>query len=335
MPKANLLHIPAALVTALVSNVAFAQDGAKPCTLSGKAEMPVNVVIYDKADGGSAIARFTGGETRLALSQPFAQGGKRAYVATGTGTGSFRVDGWTDVTKVPIFTSRNVPIVAGHVWIGAHRQVEVTASSGSRFKIQKRVTTPLRQTFNGWADCSALTLSGGTPLVSEVPGNARGYVLRKDTAELYDTWAKDKTLVTVLHKAPETTGVLLWSEEQRGGFVRVTYNGEVMIDAWARAAELRALPRGETMDVARPSVTKSQPPRLALANNPKVVTTQKELPLRIAAREDGQVIGVVEAVTELYVLDVVAGWASVLPKSLHVAPHGDGQFWVKNSELRP
>lgn len=333
MPQAKLLSLTTLTLACLAPTLGHAQSEQASCTLSGVASMPVNLAIYDKADGGSPIARFTGGDTALAVSDPFTQGGKRAQVRTGTGSGSFRIAGWTDASQVPVYTAVNVPIVSGSLWIAPHQLVEITASSGSRFKVKKRLTTPISQTFNTWAECSALTLSTGTTPGYDVPGNARGYVLRKDSAELYDGWQKDKTLVTVLAKAPEALGVLLWSEEQRGGFVRVTYRGEIGIDAWARASDLRALPRGETMDVQRPSVVKRSPPQLKLADNPRVAKTSKELVLRTAARDDGPSIGVVEANTELYVLDVVAGWANVLPKSLHVAPHGDGQFWVKNADL--
>jgi hypothetical protein len=33
------------------------------------------------------------------------------------------------------------------------------------------------------------------------------------------------------------------------------------------------------------------------------------------------------------VLDLVAGWASVMPKTLNVVPGPDGQFWVKAADL--
>jgi len=44
---------------------------------------------------------------------------------------------------------------------------------------------------------------------------------------------------------------------------------------------------------------------------------------------------VVEADTEVYVMDTIAGWTKVLPKSLHVLPAGDLSFWVKSSDLPP
>ena len=52
--------------------------------------------------------------------------------------------------------------------------------------------------------------------------------------------------------------------------------------------------------------------------------------------DKGKVIGTLESGAEVYRLDVVAGWASVLPKALNVAPHGEDQsFWVKAKGLTP
>ena len=32
-------------------------------------------------------------------------------------------------------------------------------------------------------------------------------------------------------------------------------------------------------------------------------------------------------------MDTIAGWAKVLPKSLHVLPAGELSFWVKSADL--
>jgi hypothetical protein len=44
---------------------------------------------------------------------------------------------------------------------------------------------------------------------------------------------------------------------------------------------------------------------------------------------DAPVVGVIEPATETLILDVAAGWASVLPKALNVAPPAERQFWVE------
>jgi hypothetical protein len=87
------------------------------------------------------------------------------------------------------------------------------------------------------------------------------------------------------------------------------------------------------MDQLAPSRTVQGRPRLAVQWETRSVRAGRVLKIRAAASETGTLIGVVEQGTEIYVLDVVAGWASVLPKSLNIAPAGDGQFWVRAPDL--
>jgi hypothetical protein len=125
---------------------------------------------------------------------------------------------------------------------------------------------------------------------------------------------------------------LFFSTEESGAWVRVEYHGEVVVDAWAKKSDLEALARGETMDqLATPPFVRG-PARLALPNAPRVVKAPREIPLRAVAK-DGEPIGVIGAGAETVVLDVVAGWVSVLPKALDVVPVENGQFWVKKEEL--
>ncbi|MCA9596780.1 MAG: hypothetical protein KC776_25870 [Myxococcales bacterium] len=340
-----MITAPRAAAIAIVTAAAAAQLGHAPparadqsatkvsCTLRGMAQMPVNLAIYDKPSGGSPIARFSGGETALAASDFFADGGKRVEIQTGTGTGSFRIAGYIDASKVPVFTKHRVSVISGNVWIAPNRSVSVLGGRGGKLKIQKKIDTPLNQTFSTWASCSSLTLDDNTPPGWTVPGHARGYVLKKDSAELFDGVGSDRSSVTTLYRAAGGTGVLFWSQERKGAFVNIEYHGDVEIRGWVRSRDLKALPRGETMDVQHGPVSKRKPPQLALAQKPDLVKTEKEIPIRIGAGEDKPVIGRIEADTETYVLDTVAGWASVLPKSLNVAPYGDNQFWVKASDL--
>jgi hypothetical protein len=70
-----------------------------------------------------------------------------------------------------------------------------------------------------------------------------------------------------------------------------------------------------------------------MPKTPRMVKTTRELPLRVAARDADPPIGVIEPETEVFVMDTVAGWANVLPKSLHVLPVDNLSFWVKSSDL--
>ena len=139
--------------------------------------------------------------------------------------------------------------------------------------------------------------------------------------------------ILTVQRAANVDNVRFFSTEQRSGYVHVRYQGEVSIDAWAKASDLTPLPRGETSDLPPGSYTLTSPPQLQLPEPPRVVKTTRELPLRIAAKDAEAPIGVVEPDTEVYVMDTIAGWAKVLPKSLHVLPAGELSFWVKSADL--
>ncbi len=299
-----------------------------PCAVRGRATPPMNTAITDM--GGRAIARFSGSEASIIVAGLSTANPARARVETGTGQGGFRVRGFVDAQKLPFFVSENVPVVAGRVWIGARRGVNVVGATREKLKVEKRMTTPFQQTFTTWTSCSKLGLGTAVPPGWSPAGDARGFVLRKGSLELHD--AARGSVVSVLQKAPDLAGVLFFSTEQTESFVHVQYQGEVGIDAWVRATDVQALARGETMDALATQPPARSPARLALPTSPRLVRAPREIPLRAAAK-DGEPIGAIEAGAETYVLDVVAGWASVLPKALDVMPAENGQFWVKKEEL--
>jgi hypothetical protein len=304
-------------------------DASAPCTLRGVSQLPTNTPIVT-ADG-KPLARFSGADSALSTGALDAQG--RVAVETGTGSGSFRIRGLVDANKIPVFTALSVPVVSGHLWIGAYRRVALAGSAPGRLKVHKVVTFPLAQTFIAWGPCSAFTLAVGTPPGFTPPGDARGYVLKQGTLDLFDGAGPSNVTLTTLFKAPEADGVLFYSSEQRGDWVHVEYRGEVVVDAWAKLSELQALPRGETMDQLIPPSSSRNPARIAVQGEPRTVRTTREVPLRAVAKDGEPAIGVIESGTDTYVLDVMAGWASVMPKSLNVIPVENGQFWVKSSDL--
>jgi hypothetical protein len=300
-----------------------------PCTLRGVSQLPTNTPIY--ASDGKAIARFSGSDSPLSAGAPDARGW--AVVETGTGSGSFRIKGQIEANKIPVFTAQSLPVVAGHVWIGAHRRVTLIGAAPGRLKVQKVLSFPLAQTVSAWGPCSAFSLTAGTPPGWSYAGDARGYILKQGTLDLFDNAGPNNLLVHTLFKAPEADGVLFYSTEQRGGWVHVEHQGEIMVNAWAKLPELKALPAGETMDqLAQPTTTRN-PARIAVQGEPRTVRTWREVPLRAAAKDNDAIIGVIETGTDTYVLDVMAGWASVMPKSLNVMPVENGGFWVKASDL--
>ncbi len=295
-------------------------------------------VIFDKdttlADAaGRKIARFSGGESAVTLLAPPAGGSDLARIETGTGRGSFRLAGFVKSAELRIFASYALPVVSGHVWIAAGTRVAAAGSSAGKVRIDKQLTTPLNQRFSVLADCSALTFTPPTPPSFSMPGDARVFLMKVQLLDLYDDVPPTGAPIITLQRAQTVDNVRFFSTEQRGGFVHVQYQGDVTIDAWAKASDLTPLARGETSDLPPGSYSMSTPPQLQLAQLPRVVKTTRELPLRLAAKDAEAPVGVIEAETEVYVMDTVAGWAKVLPKSLHVLPAGELSFWVKSADL--
>ncbi|MBN2194086.1 MAG: hypothetical protein JW751_14820 [Polyangiaceae bacterium] len=301
------------------------------CAFEGQPTLPPDLMIYDKPVGGAVVGRFTGGPSGFRIGDlPGDASTSRAQVATGIGTGGFRLVGYVEVAKVPFFTTRRVAANPDHLWIGAQREVRVVGAHADEVEVEKRLTEPLRQTFRALVPCGALALVPRSPPDWSVPGNARGYVVAKDQMELYDQAGRDRALVTVLNLA---NGMLLWSQEARDGLVHVQYHGEIVLDAWAKEGHLRALPPGETLDVAAAPTRRPGSPQLRIADVPREVVTKREVTLRAGAGDGAAVIGTIEPNTPTYILDMVAGWVSVLPKSLHVAPPNQGQFWASAADL--
>jgi hypothetical protein len=297
--------------------------------LRGIAEPRVNANIEDNQ--GRIIARFSGAATALLASDFPADSRGRVRIETGTGAGGFRIRGQLSVADLPLYTTSNVPVVQNHLWIAATRSVAFLASAPGRLKIEKRLSQPLAQSFVAWAPCSAVSLAASPPAVFSAEGDARAYLLKNPTLELFDQ--PGGTPISTLTRARDVDSVLFFSSERRAEFVSLSYHGEVLIEAWARARDLTALAQGETSDqLAQRGATRSAP-RLAVQGEPRVVKPARDVPLRAAAKESEATIGVVEPGAETFVLDIVAGWASVMPKAMNVLPGPEGQFWVKASDL--
>jgi hypothetical protein len=300
------------------------------CTLRGESVMPVNVAIVDLR--GQPIARFSGAPTPLVVSDFPSDSQGKLRVETGFGAGFFRIRGFVDPGQLSLFTATNVTVTPGHIWIASNRAVTLVGALAGRLRVEKRLSTPLQQTFRGAGACSAFSLEEGTPAGFTPAGDARGYALRRDSLDLYAD-ASTEHPITTLRRSPSVDAVLFFSNEQQAGFVHLEYHGEVLIDGWAKASALSALPAGEILDQLAPGTGRHSTPQMAFQNQPKLVRPSRDVPLRRAAKESEPTIGVIEPGAETYVLDQVAGWASVLPKSMNVLPATDGQFWAKSSDL--
>lgn len=301
------------------------------CDLRGSARMPSNVIVYLSADGRTPVARFTGARSALWLTRVPA-GSSRLGIQTGTGTGSFRIRGYIHAAAVPVVSKTRLDVTQDHLWIAEGQSVRVVESGKGRFRVEKRLTDPIDQTFTAWASCEQLALGPGWPSPSRIPGSALGHVLKQPSIELYDAWHASRKLVTRLHRSSQGSGVLLFSTRRMGEWVRVLYFGGVEIDAWAPARALVALPPGEIVD-GSPTAPFEPSRTLRLAESTREIRSNAEVPIRVEAREQAPIVGVIEPDTDTVVVNDVAGWSSVMPRSMHVAPYNDGAFWVRTSEL--
>jgi hypothetical protein len=300
------------------------------CILRGQAVVPDKATIVNAL--GKPIARFSGAPTPLLASDFPSDAQGKVRVETGVGAGSFRIRGFLEPAQLPLFTAANVAVVPGHVWIAANQAVTLTGSASGRLRVEKKLSAPLQQTFRGAGVCNAFSLESGTPAGSTPRGDARGYELKQEALDLYAEPSAEAPIIS-LHRSPYVDGVLFFSTERKGDFVRVQYHADIVVDAWAKTSALSALPPGETLDQLEPTVSQRSAPQVAFQGQPKLVRPNKEIPLRHLAKEADPTIGVIEPGTETYVQDQVAGWASVLPKAMNVLPPAGGQFWAKSSDL--
>lgn len=316
--------------TATLPRGSVGPPSASPtCTLRGIAEPRVNADIEDGQ--GHVVARFSGAPTPLVASDFPLDARGRVRIETGTGAGGFRIRGLLAVNDLPLFTASEVPVIADHVWLAQGRAVAFLTSAPGRLRVEKRLAQPLAQTFTAWAPCSALALAA-LPTAGFTPsGSARRYLLKKSSLELFDR-PEGSSLLSVT-RAQDTEGVLFFSSDERADWLSVEYHGDVILQAWARSRELVPLPSAEANDQLSARSSLRNPARLAIQGEPRIVKPVRDVPLRASSREADAPIGVIEPGAETYVLDVVAGWASVMPKALNVVPGPDRQFWVKTSDL--
>jgi hypothetical protein len=321
-----ILHAAAYAASLMLAPASLSAQESESCTVSGEPVMRSSAKLYLDATGGGPHARFTGGQVTLTAGEFQNSRTGRAKVRLA----GFGLEGYVDLRDLPLFTTRAVPVYQGHVWIAEQREVVAIGSGPGKLQIQREVTFPMSQVFKAWAPCDAFTFTQRVASGWSPPGNARGYVA-KESVELFD--AIGGSNVTTLYPSDVANGILLWSSATERGWVHVEFHGDVILDAWTRRGNLRPLPHGETMDQLYPPTVRRGKPSLRLATEPRVVKKDSELTIRAKASETAPVIGKIAPGTELYLLDVVAGWASVLPKTLAVAPEGEEQFWVHAAEL--
>ena len=309
-----------------------APSGGGPlCVLSGTYPLPKGNQIFDAPSGGRAIANFTGTYVPLRLSEiPADATNGRARVSTTSGSGSFRIDGYIAPAVIPVFTTRDVAVNNGHIWVSGAQRVKIVQAASNALTVEMSVLGTSNQTVRASAPCDAFALQQGTPTAMEVPGNGRGYLTKSTSIDFYDA-ANGSAIFTL--RMIEGASQLFWSTEQRAGFVHIQSRADLTIDAWVHQRDLDPLKKGEMMDQFIPPVTKVQGAQLALDNAPRVVRATKEIPLRSKRDDKERPIGAIEPGAEIYVMEVMAGWANVLPKNLAVMPPDDGGFWIPSGDV--
>jgi hypothetical protein len=310
---------------------AVASGGGPLCVLTGTYPIPKGNQIFDAASGGRAIANFTGTYLPLRLSDiPADPTNGRARLSTTGGSGSFRIDGYVAPAVIPVFTTRDVAINSGHIWVSTAQRVKIVQAASNALTVELSVLGTSGQTVRATGPCDAFALQQGTPTATEVPGNGRGYLTKAANIDFFDA-ANGSAIFTL--RMIEGTSQLFWSTESKAGFVHVQGRADLTIDAWVHQRDLEALKKGEMMDQFIPPVTRVQGAQLALEKPPRIVQASKEIPLRFKRDEKDKPIGAIEPGAEVYVMETMAGWSNVLPKNLAVMPPEDGGFWIPSSEV--
>lgn len=299
------------------------------CVLQGTGLAPKDQAVFSAASGGAKIAQFSGAFVPLkATNFPADSSNGRMQINTAAG---FRIEGFTDARTIPVWATRDIPVVADHVWISGGRSLRVLGASPGKLKVELPGRGSLSRGVTATVGCDALSFGKAPAPLFEVPGHARGYVAKQSELDLHGSASGD--LAYTLHAAGDGSGLLLWSTEARGAYVHVVSRFELFVDAWVKRADLRALPPGEMMDQLVPPETVQNPPQLSLSSYVRIVTASRPVPIHFGRGDATPTIGEIETGGEVYVIDIILGWASVIPKALHIMPTDEKGFWVKASDL--
>lgn len=300
------------------------------CKIKGVAPMVKGAQLFDAASAGRVIATFTGALVPLALTEiPADPTQGRAKLSTSDGGAALRLDGYIAPSEVQVYTTRDIPVINAHVWISSAQKVKLVGATADTLRAELAVAGSEGQTARGSAPCDAFSLQRGAQVPMDIGGSARGFLMKRSSIDLHAAPNGD---VIFSLKMIEGSSQLFWSTESRGGFVHVVSRGDLTLDAWARWGDLKALKKGEMRDQYIPPYTAVAGAQLTLDQAPPLVKATRDLPIR--ARRDAKEapIGVLEAGAEVYLLETVAGWTNLLPKSLGMTPPDAGGFWIPSAE---
>lgn len=310
------------------------------------------------SSSGQTVARFGGVAVPVAVSEVPESATGRFHVTTG-GVGRLQVDGYVDARALPLFLTQDVDALpqvsergsaAGDAAsaVGSRRGGSIVVPKGSRVEfaggarrqdhrdlvhVVFKTQSPLAEVYSLTVPCSGLGLAPTPREPSAIAGHARGYFLKGPQAPLFDSPGTHAAVLATLRVAPDAAGVLFFGDRREGDFIHVLYRKDVRIDGYMSVKDLELLPKGELVDQRSQKPTSSEIAKLTVGHDAKLYRTTRSLSLYGKADPKQPPIGLVPADTELYVLDVVVGWANVLPKQLDVVPLNDKRFWVRAGEL--
>jgi hypothetical protein len=300
------------------------------CVLEGTYPVAKGTTIFDAASGGRAIGGFTGAFASITMRDlPADPATGRARVATSNGTPALRIEGFADPRGFELFTTRDLPVSGGHVWVSSAQHVKMIRFANDQITAELTIGGSQDQKVRVTAPCDAFALERAQPAGMDVPGNARGYLMKTSTIELYD---EPKGDVVLALQMIEGTGQLFWSTEMRAGFVHVQSRADLTIDAWARYKDLDPLKKGEMRDQLAPPRVAVTGAQLALDKAPPLVKAVRDVPVRAKRDDKAKVVGAIETGAEVYLMETIAGWTNVLPKGLGVIPPEGEGFWIPASE---
>lgn len=323
----------AALLIAPASPAADEGAGAD-CVVKGKGVIEKGVYLYSAREGGTQIAGFATQEVNLEVSDvPADVSSGRAKVKTGKGSGSVRIEGWIDATKIPLSARTDIAIAPQHVWLGRGEPVKLKKSSPGKLHVSTTISAT-QQTLTAKASCSELTVGRVKTDDFQIPSGSKKYVLKKTTLELFGDAGGGSSVFTIEVPTAES-GVLLYSSEAKGGYTRVQHGGSFVVDAWAKTADLKVFPKGEMLDqLGSASMVSISPAKLKVEGSTKEVKVSKDVSIRLSANEAVKPIGVIEDGADVIVVDTVGEWSRVFPKGLEIIPPDGKDFWVRAKDLQ-
>lgn len=306
-------------------------EPSKTCVLRGSSPIAKGTQLFDAPSGGRPIATFTGASVPMQMTQiPSDPANGRAKLATSTGSGALRLDGYVQASAIPVFTTRDAPVMAGNIWIADAQRVRLVYANPSSIGVEMTLAGSRSQSVRGATTCEGLALQKATPTSAEIPPIARTFLTKQPDTDIYDKPNGDPIFSLQML---EGSAQLFWSTETKAGFVHVKSRADLVVDGWVRWRDLDPLKRGEMMGSGVPPQTPLAEARLTFEQPPRIATAPKDIPIRAKRSESAKPIGVVEMGAQFYVMETVADFTNVLPKSLHMLPPDDGGFWIPASEV--